>query len=57
MEIDKNELLARVPAKRLRDTLIKMDNANWSRKDLQQALGLKRGNCTANRWGTDLDDI
>ena len=47
MEIGKNELLAGVPAKRLRDTLIKMDNANWSRKDLQQALGLKRANCTA----------
>ena len=44
MQIGKNELLAGVPAKRLRDTLIKMDNANWSRQELQKELGLKRAN-------------
>jgi hypothetical protein len=38
MEIGENELLTGVPDKRLRDTLIRMDNANWSRKDLSKQL-------------------
>src|SRR5262245_8680920 len=38
MQIDKNELLAGVPAKRLRDALTKMGNDSWSRKTLREEL-------------------
>jgi hypothetical protein len=40
MHIGKNDLLAGVPAERLRDTLIKMGQDNWSRKKLRQELKL-----------------
>src|SRR5688572_14673012 len=40
MHIDKNELLAGIPAKRLRDTLRKMDNAEWSPDKLTRELGV-----------------
>ena len=40
MQIGKDELLAGVPAKRLRDILVKMDNAGWSREALQEELAM-----------------
>jgi hypothetical protein len=40
MHIGKDELLAGVPAKRLRDALIKMGNDSWSRKKLREELKL-----------------
>ena len=52
MQIGKHELLAGVPAQRLRDTLVKMDNANWSRQWLQKELGLKRADIA-----TVIDDL
>jgi hypothetical protein len=39
MHIGKNDLLAGVPAKRLRDALAKMGNDSWSRKTLREELG------------------
>jgi hypothetical protein len=42
MQIGKDDLLAGVPAKRLRDTLTKMDNASWSRRKLRDELRLER---------------
>ena len=40
MHIGKNDLLAGVPAKRLRDALTKMGNDSWSRKKLREELKL-----------------
>jgi hypothetical protein len=40
MHIGKDELLAGVPAKRLRDTLIKIGQDSWSRKKLREELKL-----------------
>ena len=40
MQIGRDELLAGVPAKRLRDALIKMGGDSWSRKKLREELKL-----------------
>ena len=46
MQIGKTKILAGVPAKRLRDTLIKMDNANCLRRmTFRRNWGLKRASC------------
>src|SRR6185295_8236565 len=42
IQIGKNELLAGLPAKLLRDALTKMGSDSWSRKKLQQELKLTR---------------
>lgn len=42
MQIDKTELLAGVPAKRLRDALRRMDNSEWSPSHLARELGLTK---------------
>lgn len=42
MQIGKDELLAGVPAKRLRDALSKMGHDSWSRKKLREELKLPR---------------
>jgi hypothetical protein len=46
MQIDKNDLLAGVPAKRLRDALTKMGGDSWSRKKLREELKLSRQEAT-----------